>query len=99
MRISDWSSDVCSSDLLVDAAEALPGGVALLGRIDPLGVGRCAEVHGTVAHRPADLVREPGQIVRVVLEVLGVRVAHRSEERRGGKGVVSKCRSRWAAYH
>src|SRR3546814_16412679 len=28
MRISDWSSDVCSSDLLIDLA---PSGVALVG--------------------------------------------------------------------
>src|SRR3546814_11246791 len=36
MRISDWSSDVCSSDLM---ASMLDGGTRLLGRILPIGRG------------------------------------------------------------
>src|SRR3546814_3229397 len=31
MRISDWSSDVCSSDLVLAFRDALPGGGRLMG--------------------------------------------------------------------
>src|SRR3546814_18509930 len=39
MRISDWSSDVCSSDLLNEKAK--------IGKVDPL-IGRNAEVDRTI---------------------------------------------------
>src|SRR3546814_13275570 len=41
MRISDWSSDVCSSDLTVDPAWAdaiLPEGMPVQGNLDPLAL-------------------------------------------------------------
>src|SRR3546814_2215098 len=38
MRISDWSSDVCSSDLFAFMRRALFGGVALACSAGPLGV-------------------------------------------------------------
>src|SRR3546814_12088883 len=40
MRISDWSSDVCSSDLdiLVDAAGAWADGVAVRAGVAPIGI-------------------------------------------------------------
>src|SRR3546814_11849157 len=33
MRISDWSSDVCSSDLLSDGFVTLPGGVGTMDEL------------------------------------------------------------------
>src|SRR3546814_6849361 len=51
MRISDWSSDVCSSDLFPDAVNGsdFPGIAAAaafhhLGRVDPCGPGGCRHV-------------------------------------------------------
>src|SRR3546814_16293224 len=92
MRISDWSSDVCSSDLLCFQAA-----VIVLDR----------DRHGRLGHlqpRPADLVpRRIGGIERERIErEMGGGVdgmAPRSEERRVGKECGSTCRTRWAPYH
>src|SRR3546814_3765376 len=85
MRISDWSSDVCSSDLHVDPdrrAERARGPENRrprdrheVRRADPRRRARrlCRQ------HRPDGAVR--------------------SEERRVGKECVSTCRSRWSPYH
>src|SRR3546814_16940448 len=91
MRISDWSSDVCSSDLPGDGASPPRGGddhhPADRGAVTPGGgcggdddpaPGR--ELPPRASHR---------------LSLVRVRVADRSEERRVGKECVSTCRSRW----
>src|SRR3546814_1841304 len=52
MRISDWSSDVCSSDLATTVAQAapgVPGGASALAAFDPLAAGPAS-----VAAQPAD---------------------------------------------
>src|SRR3546814_13635818 len=102
MRISDWSSDVCSSDL------ADPAGFQWL-----IGDDRANSVFawlrkGSTGH-PLLVV---GNFTPVVREHYRVGVpedrrwleifnsdAERSEERRGGKECVSTCRSRWAPDH
>src|SRR2546430_9113075 len=81
----DWSSDVCSSDLLVisDADHQVAAGLdaylvrAFENKLDPTGVGaRCQ--------------------LKVVFQAAVPAVPHeRSEERRVGK----ECRSRWSPYH
>src|SRR3546814_4184697 len=84
MRISDWSSDVCSSDLdlhLLGLAELLLGTLALLDLLQP---------------RPMCLIELGGAFRNAFLERL---VEVRSEERRVGKECVSTCRSRWSPYH
>src|SRR3546814_3511930 len=48
MRISDWSSDVCSSDLSSSEEIQVPHGAAIGGR-DQRGVGAQRGRHGTVA--------------------------------------------------
>src|SRR3546814_8174413 len=84
MRISDWSSDVCSSDLFRH------GGIAGLQHLgiklggDRLDIRR-GQPAGEAVHGFA-----PGP------ETVG---AGRSEERRVGKECVSTCRSRWSPYH
>src|SRR3546814_20564321 len=85
MRISDWSSDVCSSDLPV------PVGGHLL--VNPVSHG-----HGLDAEQlPGVLgVENPGPHVVVGERVDGLL---RSEERRVGKECVSTCSSRWSPYH
>src|SRR3546814_3821435 len=84
MRISDWSSDVCSSDLErgVDLAEGRDG----LGDIG-LGDADAGVLH--VQHH-APLLAVAG---------IDHHAAARSEERRVGKECVSTCRSRWSPYH
>src|SRR3546814_18571030 len=98
MRISDWSSDVCSSDFgfgkttvlsqwLVKRTEAAPT-VAWLsldeGDNDP---------HRFLTHVAAAL-RTTGNVAAEAAQLL-----ERSEERRVGKACVSTCRSRWSPYH
>src|SRR3546814_1207305 len=105
MRISDWSSDVCSSDLfgdLVIAADEAGNGapvgayhpafLVLLDVVDGLRFG--IDMIATAASRivGAVLDRQPvGQFF------LGLCFG-RSEERRVGKECVSTCRSRGSPY-
>src|SRR3546814_1788647 len=78
MRISDWSSDVCSSDLLVAAATGEDDRVAAIILFDlrlprtllALAVGAMLGLAGAALQ------------------------GYRSEERRVGKECVSTCRSR-----
>src|SRR3546814_14058459 len=87
MRISDWSSDVCSSDLFVSLEDS-----EVLSLMQPV-VESCPDSiqvlemggHGTEAQST------------MMTETL-IR-AFRSEERRVGKECVSPCRSRWSQYH
>src|SRR3546814_4211602 len=85
MRISDWSSDVCSSDLaVVGIMVPLPLQAELAGR-EIVGRGRFGE--GVAGDRL-------GRAFRDMIGPVG-----RSEERRVGKECVSTCRSRWSPYH
>src|SRR3546814_12972499 len=99
LRISDWSSDVCSSDLLAprrqlegiahDAVAAAPGEHGFLhGKL----------VLGVAVHAAADLGIFALVILahHVVVDVARFAVLQRSEERRVGKECVSTCRSRWS---
>src|SRR3546814_4215930 len=88
MRISDWSSDVCSSDLI-----DLPVG-------ERLDVGGEAAQRGPVAARVFEqrlVLRDPD--VAPASGEPAVENTGRSEERRVGKECVSTCRSRWSPYH
>src|SRR3546814_20393420 len=89
MRISDWSSDVCSSDLLVER-NAVEEDLHVLDGID--GHARLAGI--------ADDARVVGVVAAVGREVEGDRepLLPRSEERRVGKECVRTCRSRWSPY-
>src|SRR3546814_15301958 len=100
MRISDWSSDVCSSDLdplalarmrhYLVAQPAFPQEDAARRR---LGIDEGQEMVGRVVgaagrrhqHREA--------------RILEFERARRSEERRVGKECVSTCRYRWSPYN
>src|SRR3546814_11258115 len=103
MRISDWSSDVCSSDLVVLQA----GDLVARGNATPAGDG---EGLAAIALERIAFGRSDLQDVSVVLGDDGVHAAIRtgtldaepflrSEERRVGKECVSTCRSRWSPYH
>src|SRR3546814_12010307 len=104
MRISDWSSDVCSSDLDgVVREEALHlavelGGQRLVGRQHQ---GRALQVLDDMRHREG-LARagdaEQNLVALARRAVLG-QLADRSEERRVGNECVSTWRSRWSPDH
>src|SRR3546814_11351114 len=91
MRISDWSSDVCSSDLHAVALEE--------ARADP--PGRPHFLRKTAAPFDAHLDVGCGQLAEPQFghdrEIGDDRP--RSEERRVGKECVSTCRYRWSPYH
>src|SRR3546814_4238509 len=84
MRISDWSSDVCSSDL-----------VAIVAKHDGLAHAAAQVVAALAAeHDGIAVAVEP-----VVAACRRIDRTERSEERRVGKECVSTCRSRWSPYH
>src|SRR3546814_12328120 len=86
MRISDWSSDVCSSDLRGRPRQAS----CCETRAGSGGRNRC-----TFPSRVTDSTQnDAGYSCR-----LGNVTPERSEERRGGKECVSPCKSRWSPYH
>src|SRR3546814_21058099 len=84
MRISDWSSDVCSSDLRETAGPF----VAFLE--DGAGGAQEASRTGLEAGRYG-----PGRCSQSTCRSEECR----SEERRVGKECGSTCRYRWSAYH
>src|SRR3546814_14541880 len=93
--ISDWSSDVCSSDLSASA----------------LVSARQISCNACFALACADLGRALSTFTVLCTQqrccpVLGYTSSNaaqnpiaRSEERRVGKECVSTCRSRWSPYH
>src|SRR3546814_15989605 len=90
MRISDWSSDVCSSDL--GASDVLVA-EARLDREYPGGPirGRFAARHG-----PDGLLLGRFALRTNAATGLEAMLDERSEERRVGNECVSTRRSRWA---
>src|SRR3546814_11905854 len=110
MRISDWSSDVCSSDLLElkvtptitqDARVFLAMAIKkdeVSGFIDT-SIGQVPQIQKREV-TTAVLV-DNGQTVVIggVYEFKSREDLSRSEERRVGKECVSTCSSRWSPYH
>src|SRR3546814_17811927 len=104
MRISDWSSDVCSSDLKTD------GGLILSASHNPAGAdGDFGLKYNIPAGGPApegitEAIFARTREIRAyrILDGGGVdlsRLGQRSEERRVGKECVSTCRSRGSPSH
>src|SRR3546814_2427246 len=96
MRISDWSSDVCSSDLKVLTSQALPqlpGQPAvyrsLVGLLNTAQAGSTLDIDSPQPLRIGTLLSAQVQDAQTLKFV-------RSEERRVGKECVGKCRSRWS---
>src|SRR3546814_11578225 len=103
MRISDWSSDVCSSDL---------GRVTRGGRLRPprplarlrrIGEGREVQIPGLadqiVAEAVMALLVDQHEARLLVDAPRGVEHVVRSEERRVGTWCVGTCRTRGYPYH
>src|SRR3546814_8310350 len=103
MRISDWSSDVCSSDLAGRCgASVAPRGGRLPGRSGLLRPG-IRLWHGRIRPWVIEQRGYPGESAMSVAETSYPQAVedtdNRSEERRVGKECVSTCRSRWSPYH
>src|SRR3546814_16167905 len=91
MRISDWSSDVCSSDLVFNLG-ALMADQSILIHAGASGVGTAAIQ--MARHLGATVFATAGSEEKLKrMRELG---ADRSEERRVGKECCSTCRSRWS---
>src|SRR5258706_7424726 len=84
--VSDWSSDVCSSDLSVTLSSA--------NDLSPIQAQRTwdrqAEDNVTDHLQRIGLIAPKGEVDKILETVI-----NRSEERRVGK----ECRSRWSPYH
>src|SRR3546814_15176348 len=98
MRISDWSSDVCSSDL--DDRSRCPLQIPHAGVLLSIFLGGILHPYqSNIDARPHRIKRPTDAIWRVPDDcgklIRQPRHDHRSEERRVGKECVSTCRSRW----
>src|SRR3546814_16456222 len=104
MRISDWSSDVCSSDLIPLADREATIRDLLRKNFDLETIGRFVlSRHWRTASpdQQSDYLSLFSEFVlRTYVRRLGGygNEQFRSEERRGGKECVSTGRSRWSPY-
>src|SRR3546814_13772039 len=102
MRISDWSSDVCSSDLVCPIASPASMPVVTKAVVDSRQ-RRHKLVNLRVSPTPQILTKVLAMSDALTYRAAGVDIdagnALRSEERRVGKECVSTCRSRWSPYH
>src|SRR3546814_15759743 len=100
MRISDWSSDVCSSDLALlritdeyklefDFGQKDDEDTEPVDFSGHTSVGTCPKCNNKVYEHGMNYVCEKS---------VGPETT-RSEERRVGKECVRTCRSRWSPYH
>src|SRR3546814_13282172 len=102
MRISDWSSDVCSSDLVIRQSRAI---------LEPLR-DKEVQMRADAAGLPFDQVKAMSfSDQKLIKDAKGDPVGltgddyakhaalTRSEERRVGKECVSTCRSRWSPHN
>src|SRR3546814_7874365 len=112
MRISDWSSDVCSSDL-ADGGEPVTAREAFEAKAEFIISIKPAKIVSIKEHKSLGINRaRAGEFFDLIDKFAGYgfNKSHaaayalltwqsRSEERRVGKECVSTCRSRWSPYH
>src|SRR3546814_15470826 len=107
MRISDWSSDVCSSDLTDKMLLMMNPGDAVQEGIETGEMVIAHNERGSVEFKLKCSEKVPPGIVVTegvwwIKHAPGARsinaLTARSEERRGGKECVSPCRYRWTPY-
>src|SRR3546814_17267371 len=108
MRISDWSSDVCSSDLRgvdarilarrhagLQAVRHVRQRLLLLGlrQLLDLFFDHTGDLHNAFHHRALEYATHR------LASGDARTILERSEERRVGKECVSTCRSRWSPFN
>src|SRR3546814_13276625 len=100
MRISDWSSDVCSSDLQKTVWHETSPMTSSPTWTPDQPIIRCRDVHKSFGSlqvlKGISLELMKGDVVCVIGPSGSGK---RSEERRVGKECVSTFRSRWSPYH
>src|SRR3546814_9164034 len=96
MRISDWSSDVCSSDLHVQLKDIERAEYVTCNDNEALDAFfKLSRLEGIIpALESCHAVSYAMKLAKKMRED-----QNRSEERRVGKECVSTCRSRWTPYH
>src|SRR3546814_20829824 len=108
MRISDWSSDVCSSDLLIHDALAKKDLKAIVLRVDSPGGSVLAadQIRSALMDaksRGIPIVASMGNVAasggywisNAADRIIAEPSTIRSDERRVGKEMFSQYRSRW----
>src|SRR3546814_14530699 len=105
MRISDWSSDVCSSDLTAGSIMR-PAGLCDPHVETKAGEIRRPRIQFDISESLDDItdgnVRSGHDVLQIDVRAGGSGCAgdgNRSEERRVGKECVSTCRFRWWPYN
>src|SRR3546814_19362276 len=104
MRISDWSSDVCSSDLFMERYAPSAKDLASRDVVSRAMTIEIREGRGVGAHKDHIFLHLDHLDPKILAERLpGISESARifaggSEERRVGKECVSTCRSRWSPY-
>src|SRR3546814_6586679 len=93
MRISDWSSDVCSSDLDVSISMASSALILRIIRRPHMSEAVISDSTLSVTFASVNTFLGDWSTGNPAI------ADQRSEERRVGKGCVSTCRSRWSPYH
>src|SRR3546814_21142531 len=102
MRISDWSSDVCSSDL---TQTPMLAGTLHYAILNPYWNVPVSLAQKSIAKKVLSGRSLKAMGMEVLSDwsasprVLPPSSVDRSEERRVGKECVSTCRSRWSPYH
>src|SRR3546814_15885003 len=93
MRISDWSSDVCSSDLANEELflQTLPSGMN--------ETAAPAKTFDNIALHELQYALQKATAALTPQQMQVFEMSRRSEERRVGKECVSTCRYRWSQYH
>src|SRR3546814_16996629 len=104
MRIIDWSSDVCSSDLAIDNVARHGNHTDLAIILQGIGPDISCKIHVLVTARQVVILYacKFGHVDterRSVAQPVDQAGIERSEERRVGTECVSTCRSRWSPYH
>src|SRR3546814_11296592 len=105
MRISDWSSDVCSSDLsapvIVGEVMLAASAIEIIGGTPLIALDRIYTGPGRIIAKaefllPGGSVKDRAAKAILLAAREDGRLKPRSEERRVGKEWVSTCRSRWS---
>src|SRR3546814_19661780 len=102
MRISDWSSDVCSSDLrksMCRTPSGWKGAVRVTDTVETLERVKALMIEGGLPPTPINYDLCYRYVAATDAGFVKAVDAARSEERRVGKECVSTCRSRWWPYH